>query len=695
MNILAVSNNDVALVAWSFDHKIPQCLGFAVYRIDVNAGTETCLPALATFPGQDPAPNRTTADDPIQKFFWKDLYAVRGGLYKYKIVPLTGTPGNLTPLNMPPLISNAVSITAQRGLFSAYFNRGILATQATAHAIDTAAPGFQTRLLDNIKIPGNPLRQQLAGQMIDALLALVKRAEVENGDCYAALYELEDDQLVAELQKLTNRLHIVLSNLQGSTPKKGTAPTPNAPPVNDADHAYRLRLEASHADKYDRIFKSGQIGHNKFVVYVKDNEPRAVLFGSTNWTYHGLCAQSNNSLIVESPTLAHNYFQYWQMLKQDTVATHGDPKQLQAASLRSADAAQEDSSGKTLSPITLEDNSATIDLWFSPNTKGLRGSPSKPKSGKKPAAEATPPDMSEVFTLIGGASQAILFLAFQPGSPSIVNAIVEAQKNNPHLFVRGAVTDPGAAGTFETLIKGSTVAQRATKPTASGTTKKPVPPADYRVVPATGINDAFGQWEKELYKAGHAVIHDKIVVIDPFSTNCVVITGSHNLGYRASHNNDENMAIIKGHRPLVEAYATHVLDVYDHYVWRYWLNHPGNKQPFKMLTPNDTWQDKYFSGPGGTLSSAEVRFWLSSSSSATATPVSTDSVLVSKPPAPVTEPEIAAHLQAPVHIMHRTVKKKASANARRNPPMHKPKPAHARAPRKRNAARPRGSRRPV
>ncbi len=95
MKSVAFANNDIAVVAWTFGGKLPKCLGFAIYRIDVRAGTETCLPALATFSGQQATPGRTTADDPVQKFFWKDVYAKRGGTYKYKIVPMTGTPGSL------------------------------------------------------------------------------------------------------------------------------------------------------------------------------------------------------------------------------------------------------------------------------------------------------------------------------------------------------------------------------------------------------------------------------------------------------------------------------------------------------------------------------------------------------------------------------------------------------------------------
>jgi phosphatidylserine/phosphatidylglycerophosphate/cardiolipin synthase-like enzyme len=95
--------------------------------------------------------------------------------------------------------------------------------------------------------------------------------------------------------------------------------------------------------------------------------------------------------------------------------------------------------------------------------------------------------------------------------------------------------------------------------------------ADYRVAPATDVKDPIGVWEKELNKAGFAVTHSKFVVINPFSDGCAVVTGSHNLGFQASYNNDENMAIIKGHRPLAEAYAANALDIYDHHGWRWWL----------------------------------------------------------------------------------------------------------------------------
>ena len=111
----------------------------------------------------------------------------------------------------------------------------------------------------------------------------------------------------------------------------------------------------------------------------------------------------------------------------------------------------------------------------------------------------------------------------------------------------------------------------------------------------------------ELAKFGFAIIHNKIVVIDPFSDNCSVVTGSHNLGFRASHNNDENMVVVRGHRALAEAYACHVLDVYDHYAWRWWLAQNPDKFG-KPLDPTDGWQDRYIKD--GKVTSAELQFWL-------------------------------------------------------------------------------------
>jgi hypothetical protein len=151
-----------------FGGRITGCLGFAIYRIVVKAGTETCLPALATFPNQDATAPRMAAQDPVQKFFWKDVYAKRGGSYSYRIVPMGGRAGALTPMSVGSLMTNVVQLTPDYGVLSAYFNRGILATQATAHALHTKDDlnSMKAELLQRIADQNDPLRLDLAGQMI-------------------------------------------------------------------------------------------------------------------------------------------------------------------------------------------------------------------------------------------------------------------------------------------------------------------------------------------------------------------------------------------------------------------------------------------------------------------------------------------------------------------------------------------------
>jgi hypothetical protein len=241
--------------------------------------------------------------------------------------------------------------------------------------------------------------------------------------------------------------------------------------------------------------------------------------------------------------------------------------------------------------------------------------------------------MGRVFELMDGAKQAILFLAFDPGNNSILNEAGKMLKQHPDLFVRGALTSPQRATQFsESLHAGGGAdapddedgashapAGEVTVVGESGKPKKKGDPGgvDFRAVPAGAVSshDAFGAWEAELAKFGFAIIHNKIVVIDPFSDNCVVVTGSHNLGFRASHNNDENMVIVRGHRGLAEAYACHVLDLYDHYAWRFLLN--KNPDVFgHPLEPDDKWQERYIEGPN--VKSPELRFWLAAAGGAVA-----------------------------------------------------------------------------
>ncbi|MFK4442925.1 phosphatidylserine/phosphatidylglycerophosphate/cardiolipin synthase-like enzyme [Caballeronia udeis] len=588
---IALSNNDVILVAWTFDHKLSGCVGFDVRRInasdaklDISTPQGVSLPAMAGFPSDPNSGHtgQTTAQGPIQKFFWKDLFvkdAHKQGTYVYQIIPLQGAfskdaPPKLAALaGAPVLYSNPVSLAAEHGpkddpeAITCYFNRGILATQAVARQLPKSKSDLPDSgaLLKRIADASDPLRKSLAGDLVTVLPSLLAEAKAQGGSCYGALYELADKQLEASLVG-NKQLHLILSNTYDSTSHDDDKE--NAPA--------REALHHSGVDVTDRMLPDGShIGHNKFMLYVDaKSTPASVLTGSTNWTPTGLCAQTNNSIVFRSPSLASAYSTYWDALKKDTLDAGTDPHALQSKAFRTANA----------SPVTVQVPGARkTTLWFSPNTLQ-----------KNKAKGVTPPDMADVYARIEAAKSAVLFLAFDPGQPSIIDAAASAQEKNQKLFIRGALTNADRAGNFVIDLHNNN--------------SKPTDPA--QVIPAQGVNDAFGVWEKELARAGHAVIHDKIVVIDPFDPErCTVVVGSHNLGNKASSTNDENLVIIEGNVSLACAYAVHVLDVYDHYRWRYLLAQHGTKDSWQGLHEDDSWQASYFSSTGHA-SNAELAFWL-------------------------------------------------------------------------------------
>jgi hypothetical protein len=631
MNAIAISNNDMVYLHWHAERKILKCLGFTIVRHEAKADAGRPLPAMVGFP-KDRSPAGKKFKDtnawPVQKFAWKDLFAKRGGTYWYEITPMIGSPGNLAPDKTLTMRTNSVTLDSAHGDCAVFFNRGIISTQAIAGSLPKGKGGLPSvkALETAIKDTNSSIRKRLGGELSAGVLELLKRAESEGGECYCALYELSDLQLVAELKNLKTHLHLVLSNA-GEDTQEGSE---DGDSTNDTT---RRLLHALHLDVRDRMLKKGQIGHNKFVVYVKRGVPQAVLCGSTNWTANGLCAQSNNALVVDSPPIADQYWKYWKQLKADTDKAKGDGGKLQSGAFRQGNEKQ-----RPTEVLHDEANriSGRLRVWFSPNM------PQKAVPRRKTGTPPTPPDLKEVFDLIDNSKQGALFLAFIPGKPSIVSRLKEVYDKKRAagrlFYLRGAATSPDPASVFRVDLyhrspqSDATVRAIENPPDAAR--------ASAKVSSVAGIFATFAQWEAEIYKIGHAVIHDKILVIDPFTDDSVVVTGSHNLGFKASYSNDENMLIIRGNRSVAEAYAAHVLDVYEHYRWRWRLQQPIRDQferlkvaqpkakmadlwkqavakvrpkvvreAWRNLTPNDTWQDFYQEHKD--FLAAEVNFWSS------------------------------------------------------------------------------------
>jgi phosphatidylserine/phosphatidylglycerophosphate/cardiolipin synthase-like enzyme len=101
-------------------------------------------------------------------------------------------------------------------------------------------------------------------------------------------------------------------------------------------------------------------------------------------------------------------------------------------------------------------------------------------------------------------------------------------------------------------------------------------------------------------------VHSKVIVIDPFGENPVVMTGSHNLGFKASSENDDNLIIFEGNAPLAAAYAINIVAIFQTYRWNSYVQaHRADPKVWHGLVDNDTWQASYLQGDD----LAELKFW--------------------------------------------------------------------------------------
>lgn len=642
----AYANNEIVYVAWDMDEKINGCLGFDVTRVYLNPdntpavkpdGTEDRVRCAAWvgFRGQHNPYwlPQDTSIWPIQKTSWRDLTVRKRRnnlqrrsddvLVRYEIRPLgdlapglepapdptpktvtvtkrdakgrpvmddegcpvkiaakayEGTPRPLGYLG-PAVSTNPVLVTSRRGVFRSTFTNGILAAQWLRNVLMEDGKIETNELLNKIQDPGDPHRKYLAGDILPLLHELFDRP----GEFYLALYELDDRELIDLLLANASRIHIILAN---TGQEKGVWDKRNA--------SVRQQLVAAHADIRHRMFNNNHIGHNKFVVHVPpDGKTRSVFTGSTNWTSTGIAGQTNNALLIEDDQVAGVYLDYWNRLKEDVLPEPVPfgapmPKNVQGPAFRAAN----ESPGR----VTL-DNGTGIGIWFSPNMQA------KTKGTKMP------PDINDVYRCMRQAQEAIFFLAFYPaqrGKDSIIGEAIDIGRKDGRLIVSGAVSSAPAMPNYVPKKKDGETDDSDDESAGSPRTFFE---GNVSIVRASRIDDKallgdFGGEQLTAMGSIGAIIHDKIVVVDPLSPNCSVVLGSHNLGYKASYENDENFVIISGDRALAAAYAVHVLDVCDHYRFRAVeseLEAKKKKGWSGFLDTDDSWLDDYVSGKKGAV----------------------------------------------------------------------------------------------
>ncbi len=549
--IKAYANCDHTYVVWRLDARVPGCRGFALRRRH-HDGTVQVTGTWAGFAGQSAPPGtvKPSTEWPIQKFMWGDLGARPGDALAYQAVPMVGAAGSLTPDedHATPWSEEVVTTVDPNATIQPYFNRGVVATQWLNRRLHAQAPGHEAASLRTEigTSPASPIRTFLGGALRAQMLAMLTALQGNGGQVYAVLFELDDVELVPALVALGARAHVVLAN--GS--KAG----------EDENADARATLKAADVEVHDRMVHSGHLAHNKFMVLCDSNgAPTHAWTGSTNVTKTGLCTQANNGILIRSADVAAQFRAQWDVLRD---AADAYPDALFAANDVRKDAVVD---------------GHDLDTWF--------------------VAVRQQVDLDDARALINGAKQGILFLMFNPGPQgTLLNAIVDRATQgtatfDPNLYIHGALNqDPSTSAHPIQLF------HRGQQDDAS-----------FDVTLPEAVDAQLGFWVKELKQlpGTFAMIHSKIVLIDPFGDHPVLMTGSHNLGPKASSANDDNLIIVHDAPEVAAAYAVNIKGIYDQYRWRF-LRTQNPTDDWTGLEDNDTWQDSYFTG----AKARELGFWL-------------------------------------------------------------------------------------
>ena len=278
------------------------------------------------------------------------------------------------------------------------------------------------------------------------------------------------------------------------------------------------------------------ISHNKFIVLLKDGKPTQVWTGSTNITDGGLFGHSNVGHIVRDPDIAVKYLAYWEQLSKDP----------EAKTLRSWTEKQTPVPKQTL-------KNPSITAIFSPRS----------------SLEAL-----EWYVKQMDASASSTFFTAAFGVNDLIKQVLETDKG----YLRYVLLEAKDKDT-EALrkIEDNRIAFGCLAPEGN----------------------ALDQWQQEKTTGLNThvkFIHTKYMLVDPLSDNPLVITGSANFSNASTTNNDENMLIIQGSKPVADIYLGEFMRLFNHFYVRNLMasyqDQPGHHSIH--LLPDDSWRKDYY-----------------------------------------------------------------------------------------------------
>ena len=485
-------------------------VGFAIEYKEPEGDRFYALKNRICFPGPDGAvnPNRlSTRLSPIQKFRW--IHFPRNpdlpGLFVYRVTPVFMN--GLDELSYGESQEAAVALARETypGRLNVTFTRGFVSSQGFVDRYETKGHGLKTLLpaknADGLDFtPTHPkAKEALAWMGFEARHAILEVLDEAIADTKANVrvvaYDLSEREVVLRLVRLKTRLQIIIDD-SGEHGEETSAESEAARRLATAGAAVRRQ-------------HMGSLQHNKTIV-VDGPRTKAVVCGSTNFTWRGFFVQSNNALVLRGTTpvriFGRAFDEYW---KSDKAADFGA------------------SSSAAWNALRLR--GVTVKVAFSPHS----------------ASNAL---LQTIADDIGRTKSNFLYsLAFLAQTTGAIRDVITRLSKDKKIFVYG-IADRKVGG-LELLDPDGNVSP--VFPAAlSGNLPEP-----FKSEP-TGLSGGVG-----------TRMHHKFVVIDFDRATARVYLGSYNFSTPADRKNGENLLLITDRRVAV-SYMIEALRMFDHYHFR-------------------------------------------------------------------------------------------------------------------------------
>lgn len=567
LTVRVIAGTRNAILAFDLqENKRKGCLGFSIMRTDVGPSEKPFppeqqktgwLPNMLRFPSVPVAPDRqfsTTEDAPLQKFRWGDYTLEPAHTYRYKVIPRYGKPNKLEtrPEFQDGLEIEITTEDPNAEETSIFFNRGAAASKA-----------FETKFPHLKEIEREPederkaraarleteeekeARQWLSMGLEEAVLAFLNKAQ--KGDAlHAAIYEFQKPELLQGIKDAVTRgvdVKVVYHHRQKNEKDKTAAKNDAAIRAAGLDDA-SLPEDKKGVCKPRAANPQSAIMHNKFVVLLKNDgntpTPAAVWTGSTNWTDGGIYGQLNVGHAIYESQVAEIYEAYFQLLHDDAGATE----------IKHALGG--------ISPVSL-----------------LFPSEHKVTPILSPQSNDT---MLHLYASLCENAKCLMISAPFALSPIILGTLTKKRDDVLRYLLLDKIGSLGK-GEEVHIIEGDPNDSIAVATTL-----------------ASPLHDFQGKLlaGKESFHHAGIHIHSKIILVDPFGSDPIVVTGSANFSNNSTEVNDSNTLILRGYTAVADIYATEFMRMFEHYHFRAKESAAKDKSKPLGLAEDDSWSNEYY-----------------------------------------------------------------------------------------------------